>query len=219
MIVYHIIIMNDIIKKILSNIGLIIALILTPFRIMIVGVWYLSRSIYSQWNRLQLQKSGMDIIFSYPCELRGGKYISCGNGVFLGPNGILSAWDFFQGIRYTPQIIIGNNVTIGTGFHISAISKIVIDDNVLTGKYITIVDNGHGYASIDDMKTPPIKRKLRSYDSVFIGKNVWIGDKVTIVGNVVIGEGAIIGSNSVVTKNVPPYSVVAGVPAKIIKSL
>lgn len=211
--------MNEKIKVILSVFGLIIALLLIPFRIMIVGTWYLFRSIYSQWNRLQLQKSGMDIIVSYPCELRGGKYITCGKGVFLGPNGILSAWDFFQGMRYTPQIIIGNNVTIGTGFHISAVSKIVIDDNVLTGKYVTIVDNGHGFATKEDMKIAPIKRKLRLYDSVIIGKNVWIGDKVTIVGNINIGEGAIIGSNSVVTRDVPPYSVAAGVPAKIIKQL
>ena len=211
--------MNEKIKVILSVFGLIIALLLLPFRIMIVGTWYLFRSIYSQWNRLQLQKSGMDIIVSYPCELRGGKYITCGKGVFLGPNGILSAWDFFQGMRYTPQIIIGNNVTIGTGFHISAVSKIVIDDNVLTGKYVTIVDNGHGFATKEDMKIAPIKRKLRLYDSVIIGKNVWIGDKVTIVGNINIGEGAIIGSNSVVTRDVPPYSVAAGVPAMIIKQL
>ena len=159
------------------------------------------------------------MVISYPCDIRGGKYISCGKNTFLGPYGILSAWDCFHGEKYRPSVVIGDNVTIGTGFHISSISKIVIGDNVLTGKYITIVDNGHGFATKEEMTIAPIKRALRTYESVIIGKNVWIGDKVTIVGNVNIGEGAIIGSNSVVTKDVPPYSVVAGIPAKIIKQL
>lgn len=211
--------MVSIIKYSLSLLGLFVSIIFTPFRFIIEGMSYFFRAVYSQWNRLRLNESHLDIIISYPCEIRGGKYISCGKGVFLGPNGILSAWDYFQGMRFTPQIKIGNNVTIGTGFHISAVSKISIGDGVLTGKYITIVDNGHGFPTLDDMKIPPIKRQLRLYDSVSIGKNVWIGDKVTIIGNIKIGEGAIIGSNSVVTKDIPPYSVAAGVPAKIIKQL
>ena len=56
-----------------------------------------------------------------------------------------------------------------------------------------------------------------SKGDVIIGKNVWIGDKVTILPNVKIGDGVVIGANSVVTKDIPPCSVVAGNPAKIIK--
>lgn len=52
---------------------------------------------------------------------------------------------------------------------------------------------------------------------VIIGKNVWIGDKATILPGVTIGEGAVIAANSVVSKNVPPFSVVGGIPARIIK--
>lgn len=50
-----------------------------------------------------------------------------------------------------------------------------------------------------------------------IGHDVWIGNDVVLKGGIIIGEGAIIAANSVVTKDVPPYSVVAGVPAKVIK--
>ena len=51
------------------------------------------------------------------------------------------------------------------------------------------------------------------------GRNVWIGDKATVLPNVTIGDGAIIAANAVVAKDVPPYSVVAGCPAKVVKTI
>ena len=54
---------------------------------------------------------------------------------------------------------------------------------------------------------------------VKIGSNVWIGSNVTILPGVEIGDGAVVGAGSVVTKNVPEYSIVAGNPAKVIKTI
>ncbi|WP_443197883.1 DapH/DapD/GlmU-related protein [Pseudobutyrivibrio sp. OR37] len=65
----------------------------------------------------------------------------------------------------------------------------------------------------------PNKRKIRSKGPVIIEKNAWIGRNVCIMPNVVIGEGSIVGANSVVTHDVPPYSIVGGVPARIIKEI
>ena len=211
--------MKRFVKNIFNISGLILVCPFLPFRFLIRGGSYFLRSIYSQWKRLELSHSHIDMVVSYPCEIRGGKYISCGKNTFLGPNGILSAWDSFKGEKYNPKITIGDNVTIGMNFHISAINSISIGDNVLTGKCITIIDNGHGTTSLDDLQIVPKLRKLHVYGSVSIGKNVWIGDKVTIVGNVNIGEGAVVGSNSVVTKDIPPFSVYGGVPAKMIKQV
>lgn len=64
---------------------------------------------------------------------------------------------------------------------------------------------------------PPRKRKMTSNGPIIIGDNVWIGDKVTVLGGVTIGNNSIIGANSVVTKDIPPYTVAAGIPAKVIK--
>ena len=64
-----------------------------------------------------------------------------------------------------------------------------------------------------------LDREIISKGPVKIGRNVWIGDKTTILGGVSIGDGAIVAANSVVTKDVPPFCVVAGVPARIIKDL
>ena len=69
------------------------------------------------------------------------------------------------------------------------------------------------------MRRRPSLRKVESKGEVIIGDNVWIGDKCTILPNVHIGDGVIVAANSVVTKDVPPYSVVGGDPAKVLKKI
>lgn len=132
------------------------------------------------------------------------------NTIFL-PHLFLTAWG--QGL-----INIGDNCSFGCYCHISAINRITIGDNLLTGKWVTIVDNNHGQISLNEMKMRPLERGLFSNGPIEIGNNVWIGDKATILSGVKIGDGAIIAANAVVTKNVPAYSVVAGNPGKVIKS-
>jgi acetyltransferase-like isoleucine patch superfamily enzyme len=68
------------------------------------------------------------------------------------------------------------------------------------------------------LKENPIKRPIISKGPVIIGNNVWIGDKATILSDVKIGDGAIIAANAVVTKDVPAYSMAAGIPAQVIKT-
>jgi acetyltransferase-like isoleucine patch superfamily enzyme len=121
--------------------------------------------------------------------------------------------------RFNPQIIIGDNCSIGEYCHITAINKIVIGNGVLTGRWVTITDNSHGSLLLDESDIQPLKRKLQSKGPVVIEDNVWIGDKVTILPDVHIGYGSIIGANAVVTKDVPANCVVGGNPAKIIKNI
>ena len=90
---------------------------------------------------------------------------------------------------------------------------------MLTGRYVYISDNNHGKTDYESLCQQPSERELDIKGPVVIGDNVWIGDKVSILSGVTIGEGSIIGCNAVVTHDIPPYSVVGGVPAKIIKSV
>ena len=99
----------------------------------------------------------------------------------------------------------------------SGINKITIGNGVLVGSNCFITDNFHGYSDRKDVDIIVADREITSKGPVVIGDNVWIGRNSCIMPNVTIGKGAIIGANSVVTHDVPPYSVVAGAPARIIK--
>lgn len=118
------------------------------------------------------------------------------------------------------NIYIGNNVSIGPyALFWSLHAKIQIEDNVLIGPRVTIVTGDHrsdiiGKHIIDVGEN---EKKQENDQDVIIENGAWIGANVTILKGVRIGTDAIIAAGSVVTKNVDPYSVFGGVPAKKIK--
>lgn len=179
------------------------------------------RAIRSRYYLNKIALKGKCTGFDHICRLVGGKYISIGNYTGFSHDLTLTAWDHYvsqlEEQTFHPQITIGNYCNFGAFNHISACNNITIGDGLLTGKWVTIVDNSHGDTDYDSMAISPIKRKLISKGPVIIGNNVWIGDKATILPGVTIGDGAIIAANAVVTKDVPAFSVVAGNPARIVK--
>ena len=176
-------------------------------------------ALYSIWIRSEFKKFGNKSYIARYCTLRGGKYISIGENASFGRNAVITCWDSYRGKNYTPSISIGNNVSIGEYSHITAINSIVIGDNVLTGKRVTITDNSHGNNTWNELNIPPAERNLFSKGPVVIEDNVWIGDKVSIMPGVVIGKGSVIAANSVVTHNVQPYSIFGGIPAKKLREV
>lgn len=153
----------------------------------------------------------------YPVLLTGEKYVSVGKDVVIGKQVQLTAWDHFGSQHFTPEIIIGDGCSIGTGAHISAVNRIVLGHNVLTGKNVLITDNAHGEADPNILDIAPLKRPLVSKGPVVIGDNVWIGEKASLLPGVTIGDGAIIAAGAVVTKDVPAGCIARGVPAKSYK--
>jgi len=113
------------------------------------------------------------------------------------------------------NVEVGNNVFINAYSRIISHKKISIGDNVTIAKFVSILDHDHKYQFVNSQLT------LDGYecDEIIIGNNVWISDKVTILKGVTIGDNVIIGCNSVVNKPIPSNSIVAGIPAKIIKKL
>lgn len=175
----------------------------------------LNTSLYSS----DFRKLHTTSLISNGLTLVGGQYIEIAENCWFGKNGVLSAWSSYAGEFFNPEIIIGPNCNIGDYFHISAIKSIVMGRNVLIGRWVSIVDNGHGKNVVSELDVAPIERKLYSKGPIVIGDNVWIGDKVTILSNVIIGSNSVIGANSVVTRDVPANAIVAGSPAQIIKML
>lgn len=159
-------------------------------------------------------------VFFYPTDkIIGRDYIFLGRGVSFGKRAIIEAW-YDSSSLHTPEIKVGDNVMVGDDCFITSVNRITIGNNVLIAQKVTITDNSHGELGLrKELELHPSKRTVFSKGPVVIEDNVWIGDKATICPNVRIGKGSVIGANSVVTKDVPPYSVVAGAPARIIKKL
>lgn len=113
-------------------------------------------------------------------------------------------------------VSFGDGTEIGEHSTISSNNSIVFGNDVLTGPHIFIADHNHAY---ENPLLPVSKQgvKCNTTDEVVIGDGSWLGTNVVIVGNVHIGKHCVIGANSVVTKDIPDYSVAAGMPAKVIK--
>lgn len=142
-----------------------------------------------------------------------------GEGCVFGKEIVLSSWSSFNGKETIPKPVvhIGNRCNFGDWNNITCLSSIEIGNNVLTGRWVTISDNNHGRINHKDMSQVTTERCLHSPGNIVIEDNVWIGDKATILAGVHVGTCAIIGANAVVTKDVPPYGVAVGNPAKVIR--
>ncbi|MGG6491854.1 UNVERIFIED_CONTAM: acyltransferase [Bacteroidetes bacterium 56_B9] len=125
------------------------------------------------------------------------------------------------------------NITVGDYTTIRYDSVLGCVEKIRIGSYVIISNNVHIYDNNNHPTAPEIRKEMCKngfygdawrwshsvHKPVIVGDNVWIGERATILKGVTIGEGSIIGCDSVVTHDVPPYSVAAGNPAKIIKYL
>lgn len=124
-----------------------------------------------------------------------------------------------ENFRLFPPIYsdFGKNIHIGKGVFINSCccfqdqGGIFIDDGALIGHRVTLATLNHGLSVAERHSTFP--------KAIHIGKNVWIGAGAIILAGVEIGENAVIAAGAVVNKNVPKGSIVAGVPAKLIKHI
>jgi galactoside O-acetyltransferase len=153
--------------------------------------------------------------------------------VKIGDNSLLGCSIILE--RNGAKVEIGNNVYCGSS-KIICINKIVIGDNVLISWGVTFYDHNSHSVEIQDRRKDiwQALEDFKRFNGNFVAKknwdtveskpitvegDVWIGMDAMILKGVTIGEGAIIGARSVVTKDVPPYTIVGGNPAKIIRHL
>ena len=113
-----------------------------------------------------------------------------------------------KGITIGHRSIINHHIEL-----LAQNSKIKIGNDVLIAPYVFITTNSHGYERVDI----PISKQKEIGKKVIIENGVWIGTHAVILPGVTIGHDAIVGAGAVVTKDVPPFAVAVGVPAKVIK--
>lgn len=143
--------------------------------------------------------------------------------VNIGENSLIEGSIIFD--RENATVKIGNRTYIGNSLLVCA-NSITIGDDILMAWGITIVDhNSHsvlwGERQDDVMNWIHGKKDWSCVASVpvTIGNKAWIGFNVIILKGVTIGEGAVVAAGSIVTKDVPPYTIVAGNPAKVVRKV
>lgn len=109
------------------------------------------------------------------------------------------------------NITVGKNVFINACCHFQDQGGITLGDNCLIGHNVVFATLNHGFA--------PEERQSMLPAPIVVGRNVWIGSNSTILQGVTIGDNSIIAAGSVVTKDVPANAIVAGVPARFIRSI
>lgn len=159
---------------------------------------------------------GIGSIINWPTgNMYGERWISIGCDTMISAHVTLSAGMVpDQHMLTDPVVSIGDRCLIGRGSAIVGHYRIDIGDDVYTGMNVYVTDQNHGY---EDVKKP-IGVQDPHDDPVVIGSGSWIGSGAVILPGARIGEHCVVAANSVVRGEFQPNSVIAGVPAKVVRT-
>ena len=202
-------------------------LIFTFFKTMptILGT-YLRGRVY----RTLLKGSGSSVLIEKNVLLNIPSGITMGDRVVIGESSVIDPRGRYGEIRLGNDVhiqrwcrlttggkqelpgllIIEDAVYIGPYCYVHAGGKIHIGKNCLFGPRVTLIAGNHNYKD----REVPVRFQGSVAKDIIIGEDVWLSAGATVLGGVTIGRGSVIGAGSVVTKDIEPYSIVAGVPAK-----
>ncbi len=171
-------------------------------------------------------ESGVRLRFASNIKLGHGVYLDQGAYLHATPNGIeigdetivmhgaiLHVYNF----RHMPHsgIKIGKNSLVGEYSVIRGQGGVTIGDRVYTSPFTQIIAVNHVF---DDPKRPFVEQGITA-EGIVIEDDVWLGAGAVITDGVRVGRGAVVAAGAVVTKDVPPHTVVGGVPARILKTI
>jgi acetyltransferase-like isoleucine patch superfamily enzyme len=157
------------------------------------------------------KKKGHNSYIDGTVHITGWKYISIGDYTIISEYSWLNVNQRMSGYIH---IKIGNNCYIGRRNFFSVGKSIIISDYCMKGIDCKFIGSDHIY---DNPLKPYITTGTINDKSIIIGANVWFGAGVVVIGDVTIGHGSVIGAGALVNKSIPPFSLVVGIPAKIIK--
>jgi acetyltransferase-like isoleucine patch superfamily enzyme len=156
---------------------------------------------------------GNGVSVHHTCEIEraNAAQISIGSNVYLAPK----VWLDVEAAPFSPEskIFIGDRCAIGRRSTISARNKIVLESDVLLAPSVFLTDHAQTSSDFSDSE-PPV-------DQIIIEQNCWLGYGAVVAcesGQIRIGRNSIVGANAVVTRSFPPFSILAGNPAKLIKT-
>lgn len=147
-------------------------------------------------------------------NMKGMKYFHLGSDSTIGKDSRFLCVDDYKGMKYTPEIRIGDNVYVAYHFSVMSAAPVIIEDNTLIASGVVITSENHGIDPEASNSYADIPLKA---EPVHIGKGCWIGENVIITPGVELGDRCIVAAGAVVTKNFPEYCMIGGIPARIIK--
>ena len=207
---------------------------LSTFRLLQIIFERMNMLLRGFFRRICLKKAGKRLFLGRRVKFKCGKRIKLGQGVTINDNcfinglskkGIIIGDNFSLGrnsiidctgviSELGEYLVIGNNVGVSPNLTLFVRGSVEIGDEVIIGPNVTIVSENHIFKDINTS----IRNQGTKRFGVKIGNNVWIGAGATILDGVTIGEGSIVAAGAVVTKSIEPFTIVGGVPAKILKS-
>src|ERR1035438_8118503 len=174
-----------------------------------VGSWV--RVLGPKWNISFGKRCKIDpnVVLQPICRagLKFGDDVTICEGTMIRPSGL---WGGNLGYGMT----MGNRSSIGAYSFIGCSGELHIGNNVMIGARLTVIPENHNFADL----SRPMNQQGVNNRGITIGNDVWIGACVTLLDGVTIGDHAIVAAGAVVTRNVAPYTIVGGVPAKQIST-
>jgi acetyltransferase-like isoleucine patch superfamily enzyme len=185
---------------------------------------YLISRIAARLNTFWLRRTypfagfGRGTSVDYSCDLRRSvaSSVSLGDEVYLAPDvwiNIVAAVASSE-----PKVVLGSGCKIGRRSTISSRNQIILEEDVLLAPSVLIMDHNHEFT---DIERPIHAQGVTEGGKITIGKNCWLGYGAVVVcnhGELTLGRNSVVGANAVVTRSFPPFSVVAGNPAKLLKN-
>ena len=175
--------------------------------------------LFTRWLRLTypFRQFGKGVSITHSCEILRSiaADIAISDNVYLAPHVWLNVVPGPSGPE--PKIVLGKRCGIGRRSMISAKNQIVLEEDVLFAPAVLIMYHNHEFS---DVSQPITVQGVTPGGKIRIEKNCWLGYGAVVLcgsGQVTIGRNSVIGANCVVTRSVPPYSIMAGNPAKLIK--
>ncbi|HXB16809.1 MAG TPA: acyltransferase [Solirubrobacteraceae bacterium] len=176
--------------------------------------WYQRNSL--PWNRLAIHRELMrrGAFARWPLEgnvleaLREGR-LELGEGVLLEPGVWITAPD-------AARVRIGEGTFLNRNVMVASQQLVEIGAHCMLANGCFVSDASHRF---DDLERPVTWQGFESKGPSRIGDNCWLGVGVVVTSGVTVGERCVIGANSVVTRDIPPYSIAAGAPARVLRSI
>jgi acetyltransferase-like isoleucine patch superfamily enzyme len=174
--------------------------------------------LYSLWIAAvyPFASRGKKLSVHYTCDIRNPQLIEAANDIIIHKDVWLHAWPS-DSANDGPTLQIGDACLIGRRSHISARNLIAIEADVIISASVLIQDHGHAY---DDVDLPIRLQGIVRGGKIRIGRGAWIGQGAAVVcteGELVLGANCVVAANAVVTKSAPPFSVLSGNPARVVK--